>query len=69
MKKLLIVLVLLCFAGKATLRTFPYFEKDVKWAKHVYINEPFPALRALDSLTWRGLKAIRHDQKFWIRKR
>jgi hypothetical protein len=65
MKKLLIVIVLLCFVSKAESRVT---RKDVKAAKAHYLAEKRPGLREIDSLYYLGLKQIRHDQKFWVIK-
>jgi hypothetical protein len=83
MKKILIVLVLLCFVGKAESHVT---RKEVRAAKAKYLNAKYGPSRpfhmadadsifvgdkemiSLDSLYWRGLRAIRHDQKIWVRK-
>jgi len=91
MKKIAIVLVLLCFVSKATFAHVSH--KEVKAAKWKYINDSITLyyewgkaifkhdtsniwsfeMRAnvvqCERLTYEGLKAIRHDQKFWVRKR
>jgi hypothetical protein len=91
MKKVLLLIVLLCFAGKADCKVT---RKEVQAAKDTFIwhkwinnhqckvvdgttiyydcapyNEVNNDVVAMDSLYWRGLKAIRHDQKFWIIKK
>jgi len=76
------MLVLLCFVSKATFAHVS--RKDVKEAKERYLADSLTCLyMAHDSLyypmrknvmecqrlTYEGLKAIRHDQKFWVKKR
>ncbi len=65
-KALILFLFAICWFMQANSHVT---HKEVKAAKHKYIHENKPDLKQMDSLYWRGLKAIRHDQKFWIKKR
>lgn len=81
MKKLTIILVLLYFMSKATFAHVS--RKDVKAAKERYLADSLTCLymphdslyypqrrdiMQMDKLTYDGYKAIRHDQRFYIRK-
>lgn len=46
-------------------------KKDIRLQKLKYISEKKSDIRKIDSLTYLGLRAIRHDQKipFFLRKR
>ena len=59
---ILIIFISLAVYGQVT-------HREVKIAKAKFKREKWQELRTVDSLYWRGLKAIRHDQHFWIIKR
>ena len=80
MKKLTIILVLLCFVSKAMAHVS---RKELKAAKERYLADSLTCLymphdslyypqrrdiMQMDKLTYEGYKAIRHDQRFYIRK-
>ena len=49
----------------------PLYEKMDTIPVNYYYEcmKDFATKTQLDSLTWRGLQAIRHDQKFWVKKK
>ena len=66
MKQTVIILVLLCFVSKAESHIT---RRDVWAARAKYMAEKRPSVRACDSLTWEGLKAIRAGRKLWMREK